>query len=39
MIAVGQNANFRRLTGMYADGDSDKIVCVLGDEYNIRKFY
>ena len=33
MIAVRPNANFRKLTGMCADKDPDKIVCVLGDEY------
>ena len=33
MIAINQNINYRKLTGMNADPDPDQIVCVLGDEY------
>lgn len=33
MIAINQNINYRKLTGISADPDSDKIMCVLGDEY------
>lgn len=32
MIAINQNINYRKLTGISADPDPDNIVCVLGDE-------